>query len=131
MKNLVLLLLLISSASMYSQVEGTLTGTITDQEVYNQGIVFAEIKLKGTELKTQTNFRGNFEIKYIAPGNYTLEVRYLGYETLQIPIIINGNEITQIASSMAAKQLSLEDMSLLNTAKEETNTLNTKYPKTQ
>ncbi|NNK09871.1 MAG: carboxypeptidase-like regulatory domain-containing protein [Flavobacteriaceae bacterium] len=121
MKKFIFLLISIVTTSLFSQVEGTLSGTITDQEVFNEGIVFAEVQLKGTELKSQTNFRGNFEIRDITPGNYTLEVRYLGYEILEIPVVINENEVTQIASSMAAKQLSFEDLSLLDTAKEDNN----------
>ncbi|NNJ88068.1 MAG: carboxypeptidase-like regulatory domain-containing protein, partial [Eudoraea sp.] len=101
----------------YSQVEGTLAGTITDQEVYNEGIVFADVRLKNTDIKVQTNFRGNFEIKDIEAGNYTVEVSYLGYETLEIPVVIQGNEVTIVASSMAAKQLGMEDMTLLDITK--------------
>jgi len=117
MKNLLLLLLLLCTASIYSQTAGSLVGTITDQEVFNEGIVFAEVQLKDTDFKAQTNFKGNFEIEDITPGSYTIEVRYLGYETLKIPIIIKENEVSLIASSMAAKQLSMEDMSTLVTAK--------------
>jgi hypothetical protein len=128
MKNLLVLLLLLCTASMYSQTAGSLVGTITDQEVFNEGVVFAEVRLKNTDVKVQTNFRGNFEIKDVEPGTYTLEVSYAGYETLEIPVIIKGMEVTHIASSMAAKQLSMEDMSLLDTAKENSDILTPIYP---
>ncbi len=128
MKNLLVLLLLLCTASMYSQAAGSLAGTITDQEVFNEGVVFAEVRLKNTDVKVQTNFRGNFEIKDVEPGAYTLEVSYAGYETLEIPVIVKGKEVTHIARSMAAKQLSIEDMSLLDTAKENSDILVPVYP---
>lgn len=117
MKNILLLFLMFFATSIYSQAEGTLAGTITDREVLNEGLVFAEVKLKDTDIKVQTNFRGNFEIKDLEPGSYTVVVDYLGYETLEMPVVIKENEVTHIASSMAAKQLSMEDMTLLDTAR--------------
>ncbi len=50
-------------------------------------MLFAHVQIKNTPISVQTNFHGNFEITGIDPGNYTLLVSYLGYETIEIPII--------------------------------------------
>lgn len=92
---------------------GKLTGTIMDQEVFNEGVVFAQVSLKGTDIHTQTNFRGNFEIRDLEPGRYTLNIVYPGYETLEIPVQIKKGEPTHIAHHMAAKTLDFEDLASL------------------
>jgi acetolactate synthase small subunit len=117
MKNLVWVLALILSSGLYSQESGNLAGTIKDQEVFDDGVVFAQVRLRDTEFKTQTNFKGNFEMKDVSPGHYTLEVTYAGYETLEIPVEVKQGELTRISSAMSAKRLSLDD---LNSAISET-----------
>ena len=111
MKNFILILALIFSAGVSAQETGVLTGTIKDQEVFDEGVVFASVRLVETELKTQTNFRGNFELKGVHPGKYTLEVTYAGYETLEMPVEIKEGEVTRISSGMAARRLSLDELS--------------------
>ena len=52
--------------------------------------------LKGTSRGTMTNFEGSFEIDRIAPGNYTLQVSYLGFEPQEIEItLMAGQELEQ------------------------------------
>ncbi|MGB5647026.1 MAG: carboxypeptidase-like regulatory domain-containing protein, partial [Muriicola sp.] len=64
-------LFFISSVAVFSQEQGTIAGTILDQEVFNEPLIYAEVHLKETSKRVQTNFHGNFEITGIAPGNYT------------------------------------------------------------
>jgi hypothetical protein len=109
---------ILCSMTIFGQNKGSISGTITDREVFNEGIVFADVQIKNTDIKVQTNFRGRFEIKDLTPGNYTVQVNYLGYETMEIPVIIKDNEETYIAGSMAAKQLSFEDISSLRSSKD-------------
>ncbi len=113
MKYLLWLLTMLFCSGLYAQEPGILSGTIKDQEVFDEGLVFARVRLKDTDLSTQTNFRGNFELKNIAPGTYTLEVSYAGYETLEIPVLIRAGESTEITHFMSAKMLSMEDLSSL------------------
>ncbi|WP_372944420.1 carboxypeptidase-like regulatory domain-containing protein [Muriicola sp.] len=111
MKNFIWILALIISSGMYAQEGGNLAGTIKDNEVFDEGVVFAEVRLRDTEFSTQTNFRGNFEFKGLTAGSYLLEVSYAGYETLEIPVEVKDGESTQITGAMSAKKLSLEDLS--------------------
>ncbi len=113
MKNFIWIIALLLSSGLYAQESGNLTGTIKDQEVFDEGVVFAQVRLKDTEFKTQTNFRGNFELKNIYPGTYILEVSYAGYDTLEIPVLIQAGESTEITQFMSAKMLSMEDLSSL------------------
>ena len=117
MRNLLLLAALLFTLGVSAQDIGKLTGTITDQEVLDEGVVFAQVSLKGTSFKTQTNFRGNFEFRDLSTGNYTVQVTYPGYETLEIPVEIKKGEPTHIARYMAAKTLSFEDLASIQPGK--------------
>ncbi len=111
MKNFIWILALIFTAGLYAQESGDLKGTIKDQEVFDEGVVFASVRLVETDFRTQTNFRGNFELKGVNPGKYTLEVTYAGYETLKMPIEIKEGEVTHISRAMSANRLSMEELS--------------------
>jgi len=118
MKHIILFGALLFTSLLFSQESGTVAGTIMDKEVYNEPLIFADVRLKNTTKKVQTNFRGNFEITDVAPGSYTLEISYLGYEKLEIPVKVEQEGVTKITQVLSAKKLSIEDMSTLVTAKE-------------
>jgi len=46
-------------------------------------ISFANIVLKDTKLGTSTNSQGFFQLNNITPGNYTVVVSFLGFETME------------------------------------------------
>jgi len=117
MKNIILFGALLFTSLLFSQESGIVAGTIMDKEVFNEPLIFADVRLKNTPKKVQTNFRGNFEITDVPPGSYTLEIRYLGYEKVEIPVIVEQEEVTRITQVLSAKKLSMEDMSTLVTAK--------------
>lgn len=72
--NLFLLLLLLSSGV---QAQGTLKGKISD----NKSVIpFSAIQLDGSSLNTLSDSAGNFVIKDIPAGSYTLLVNATGYK---------------------------------------------------
>ncbi len=118
MKKLLVLVLLAQSFLLFSQEQGTIAGTILDQEVFNEPLIYAEVHLKDTAKRVQTNFHGNFELTGIAPGTYTLVIDYLGYESMELAVTVKEDEVIHFTKSLAAKQLSIDDMTALDTAKE-------------
>jgi hypothetical protein len=119
MKYLALVFSLLFSALLFSQEQGSVMGTILDKEMNNEPMLFAHVQIKNTPISVQTNFHGQFEIAGIDPGNYTLLVSYLGYETLEIPISIEENKITQVINELEAKKISLQDIASLQRVSEE------------
>ncbi|NNL00887.1 MAG: carboxypeptidase-like regulatory domain-containing protein [Eudoraea sp.] len=117
MKYIILFGTLLFTSLLFSQESGTVAGTIMDKEVFNEPLIFADVRLKNTPKKVQTNFRGNFQITDVPPGNYTIVITYLGYEKVEIPVIVEQEEVTRITQVLSAKKLSMEDMSTLVTAK--------------
>ena len=119
MKNFALVFSLLFTALLFSQQQGAVMGTILDKEMNNEPMLFAHVQIKNTPISIQTNFHGNFEIQDINPGNYTLVVSYLGYETLEIPISIEENKITQVINELEAKKISLQDIASMLSVSEE------------
>ena len=74
---------------------GTLYGTIKDRET-GAIIPFANVSVmtkRGTVvMECQTDFYGKYTTRAISPGNYTLQVTSIGYQTLQIKIVVGADE---------------------------------------
>jgi len=114
MKKLFLVLAFLASLNSYSQNDGIVKGNIIDLEANSEPLLFANVILKGTDLKTRTNFNGNFEIAGVIPGKYTLEISFLGYETLKTPIEVAENKVTEIQTGLSAKSISIDPITLAN-----------------
>ncbi|KAA2219075.1 carboxypeptidase-like regulatory domain-containing protein [Maribacter flavus] len=95
---------------MYAQVTGSVRGKILDSEMFNEPLLMASVSLKNTDWSDQTNFNGNFEITDVAPGEYIMEINFLGYESLEVPIKIKEDEQLEILESLKAKTLTIPVM---------------------
>ena len=124
MNNLLVLVMLFFSVTLFSQENGTVKGTITDLELQGEPLFFATVSLKDTHWKTETNFHGNFEIEGIEPGSYTLVVSYLGYENLEVPIQIRGTQETNIQQGLHAHRISMDDINPYNDLSEKDTKMN-------
>ena len=79
--------LLCLSTSILAQV----TGTVVDA-ANGEPVIGASILVQGTTTGTITDFDGNFSIN--AANNAVLQVSYMGYKTLEVPI--NGQKVLKI-----------------------------------
>lgn len=84
-KLLFILVALITSAGVYAQSAGTLSGKVTDAAT-GEPIPFANVTIEENgNIVTggMTDFDGNFSIKPIPAGRFTVSASYIGYATLQ------------------------------------------------
>ena len=87
-----LVLLFFSYSLVFAQ--GTIEGKITDSG--GEAIIGANVFIKGTNLGAATDFEGNYTIKNIPAGSYTLKVSSVGYKTQEFSInIIREKILTQ------------------------------------
>ncbi len=107
MRHLVTLFTILLAFSLQSQDNGSVSGKILDAELYNEPLLMASISLKGTAWSARTNFNGNFEISDVTPGKYIMQIRFLGYEDVLLPIVIDQDNTTHINHSLKAKTLAL------------------------
>jgi iron complex outermembrane receptor protein len=90
MRYLLLFILTISSLTASAQ-KGSLKGTVTAN---NSSLAYASVVLSGTKHGTTTNDKGFYEIKNIAPGEYTAVLSSVGYVTGRINITITTSQPT-------------------------------------
>lgn len=102
---------------MFAQ-NGTVTGTILDKEFNNEPLPFANIVIKGTKQGTSTDENGKYSIS-LKPGNYTIVIGYLGYETKEIPFTIKANEKKVINHTLEASGVQLADIEIIQVVSKE------------
>ncbi|MDP5106522.1 MAG: TonB-dependent receptor [Polaribacter sp.] len=90
MKKLALLFVFFTSTALVAQ--STISGKVTDQT--GQLIPGVNIMLKGTTTGTTSDFDGNYEIRNVANGTYTLFASYIGFDNFKKEITINSSNIT-------------------------------------
>lgn len=83
------LMWLIALTALAQSETSLLTGKVISDE--KEEVTYATVRLKGLPLGCSTDERGIYHLK-AAPGNYTLVISALGYETLERPIKLTGGE---------------------------------------
>ncbi|MDO1448172.1 TonB-dependent receptor [Rhodocytophaga aerolata] len=102
---LCLSILLLSSMAAKAQV-GTITGHITSSD--GKPAAFVNVTLKGATKGTTTSDEGNYLIKHVKPGSYTLIVSFVGLQTQEKQVSVVAGEVAQVdfVLSEASQQLS-------------------------
>lgn len=129
MKTIFFICLFLLTTLLFSQHESSIEGTVTDEAMNSEPLLFATIQLKGSNISYQTNFHGNFEISDIKPGSYTLLISYAGYETEEVIVAVAENTITKIDTPLAPIQISFDDVKGMGTVLKEVASLTTSVEK--
>ena len=102
-------LLLLISVQIFSQ-SSTIKGKVSDA-TNNESIPFANIYIEETKSGVATDLEGNYQIKNLNPGLYTLTCSFVGYESKSIAeIIVNPNKPTIIDIQLISSSTSLEEV---------------------
>ncbi len=102
-KTLLFVSFLLLCVFTYGQ-KGSIRGFVYEKKT-GEPVIFTSVYLKGTTYGSATDVDGYYLISKVPPGNYTLMITYVGYDTLSVPITINPNRI-------ATKKLFLETSSI-------------------
>jgi hypothetical protein len=70
---------------------GTIKGFVYEKES-GEPVIYTNVYLLNTSYGAATDVNGYFAISKIPPGNYTLLVTYLGFDTLKMDASIRANE---------------------------------------
>ena len=89
------MLVLFTVSLGYSQ--GTIKGQILDGDT-DSPLIGATVFLVGTSKASITDLDGNYIIKDVTPGEYNLEMSYLGYGTTYYPVNVTdgSNQVTAV-----------------------------------
>lgn len=92
-KSILLLILILSITSSYGQ-DGAVKGKVVTSQ--NKAISNVNITISKTNKGTITSTQGEYEIKGIKTGNYTLKASSIGYDSQEISITISNKKVTQV-----------------------------------
>lgn len=107
---LILFLFLISSMLSLGQT-GTIRGFVYDEK-NGEPIIFTNVYLVNTIYGASTDVNGYFIITKIPPGTYSLTVTYLGFDSLNIPISIEADQIITKNLFMRESSITLETVNI-------------------
>ena len=110
-RNIILfVLVLLTSFGVFAQ-SGTLKGTVSDATT-GETIPMANIVVQldgATVIGGASDFDGNYTIKPITPGTYSVEVSFVGYSTVvQTNVLISPNKITFVDLCLSCATSSLK-----------------------
>jgi len=109
MNKLVFLVIFLIVSNIFAQDKGSISGKILDLEMNNEPMLYANVQLKGHSQKAETNFHGNFELKDVLVGDYTLVISYTGYDKLELPVQIEKDKISKVHCGLSQKTILLND----------------------
>ena len=99
------LLLLLTTSFLWAQNTAELSGKITDKTT-QKPLIGADIYLKELKKGTNADTQGNYHLKGIPEGNYTIIGSYLGYQTFSKKIYLKGQERLDISLKEQAEEIS-------------------------
>ena len=105
-----LIFFLFFSQQMYSQT-GTVRGFVYDKS-NGEPIIFTNVYLKGTNYGIATDVNGYYNISQVKEGKYFLNVSYVGYDSLSIPITIIKNRIITKKLYISKSSIQLEEFTV-------------------
>ncbi len=76
---------------MFSQ-NASVRGFVYEKET-GEPIIFTNVYFEGTTIGSSTDVNGHFTISNVKPGDYTLIVTYLGFDTIREPVSVFAGQI--------------------------------------
>jgi len=109
------------SAITFAQSKGTITGTVTDKDINNTALPFANVVIKGSSIGTNTDEKGKYTLK-VEPGNYFLVFSFIGYENIEVKVTVKSNETIVIDKALGSGGYKLDDVVIVKTSNREKET---------
>lgn len=99
--------LVLAGGLLSAQTTGSLGGRVTDAST-GLALAGARVTLAGTDLETYTGSAGDYSFGSLPPGNYSVEVNYVGYAGITRAIDVNG--ATQLNVAFNSERVELEKL---------------------
>lgn len=124
MKLFLLTLCLLASLLLEAQETGSIVGKLTDKEMNDEPMAFANVLIKGTTKGATSDFDGLYEIGNVEPGTYTIIFSYVGYKSVEIPnVSVVAGKVTTINIPMsAAEGMQLDEVVVTIVARKDSET---------
>ena len=90
---------------------GTIEGVLSDKEVNNEPLPFANVVIKGTTKGATTDFDGKYMIENIPVGTYEVEFSFVGYEPVTVSgVVVEAGKFTKINAALGASAAALDEV---------------------
>ena len=121
MKFRLLFITLFICAVAFSQSKASVSGMLTDKDLNNEALPFANVVIKGTTIATSTDETGKYTLN-LAPGSYVIQFSFLGYETTEVSFSVKGDENLTINKALGSGGYQLTDVVVKSSAGREKET---------
>ncbi len=108
--NFIAFFLFLAGNTMAQTKVGSVSGTIKTSDGNPAGYV--SVGLKNTNKTTQTDEKGNFSIKNVVPGNYTLKTSAIGVSAQEKSVTVVAGETTQADFMIAESSSQLDEVAI-------------------
>jgi outer membrane receptor protein involved in Fe transport len=98
-----LIVFVILFVNVISAQKGTFIGVVTDKEMNNEPLPFANVFVKGTTVGVTTDFDGNYTLN-VAEGEWTIVFSFIGYETVEKVVTVVADESIELNQVMGASE---------------------------
>lgn len=89
---------------------GSVSGTIKTSD--GNPASFVSVGLKNTSKTTQTDEKGNFLIKNVNPGSYTIKISAVGVSVQEKQITVTANQVSEVAFTTAESSSQLDEVAV-------------------
>ena len=98
--------------------QGTVSGQITDKS-NQQPIAGAAVLVVGTSLQARTGREGRYSITNVAPGQYRVQVRFIGYATATQAVTVTAGQPATLDVGLTAAAVPLDVVVVSATGEEQ------------
>lgn len=110
MRHFVILFVLLLSAISNSQNTVSIIGNITDNEIINEPLLYANVSIKGTSIEANTDENGFFFFDNLKEGTYTLVCSFIGYETQEINVEVKSDKTVSVNLALSPTSFSFSEL---------------------
>jgi len=98
---------LLVGSTLFAQQKGSINGLVVDKET-NEPLPGVNILVKGTYFGASTDLDGFFQIQNVDPGEYEIEISYIGYKIIrQTGVEVEANKALTLNFEMESSVLAL------------------------
>lgn len=101
------LFLILSLLSLTIQGQGTIRGKITDGQT-GESLIGANAYIEGTTKGAMADLDGNFSLDGLAPGDYNIIGRFIGYSPVTKTVTIAADEVTLVDFNLFVETFVIE-----------------------
>ena len=96
--------------------KATITGVISDKDLNNEPLPFANVNVKGKSIGTTTDIAGKYKLE-VPAGNHVLVFSFLGYLSKEVAVSVSASDTKVINESLGTGSVKMEDVVVKATQK--------------